>query len=132
MFSWIFELTPDGLKRDAEVTATESIAPQTARRVDRTPRRWRVDGAALLPITSRSGREVRAGAPCGLITTRTRPAGRDGSEERSMAPIVARCPARDHWPMVVRPPATGSSVGACVAPTAYSHSMVPGGFEVMS
>lgn len=35
MFSWIFELTPDGLKRDAEVTATESIAPQTARRVDR-------------------------------------------------------------------------------------------------
>jgi TolB-like protein/tetratricopeptide (TPR) repeat protein len=35
VFSWIFELTPDGLKRDAEVTSTESIAPQTARRMDR-------------------------------------------------------------------------------------------------
>ena len=31
--AWVFELTPDGLKRDAEVTAAESIAPQTARRM---------------------------------------------------------------------------------------------------
>jgi TolB-like protein/Flp pilus assembly protein TadD len=35
MFAWIFELTPDGLKRDAEVTPNESIAPQTARRMER-------------------------------------------------------------------------------------------------
>ena len=35
IFSWVFELTPDGLKRDAEVTPDESIAPQTARRMDR-------------------------------------------------------------------------------------------------
>jgi TolB-like protein len=35
IFSWVFELTPDGLKRDAEVKAEESIAPQTARRMDR-------------------------------------------------------------------------------------------------
>jgi TolB-like protein/Flp pilus assembly protein TadD len=35
MFSWVFELTPDGLKRDAEVKPEESIAPQTARRMDR-------------------------------------------------------------------------------------------------
>lgn len=35
VFSWIFELTPDGLKRDAQVTSAESIAPQTARRMDR-------------------------------------------------------------------------------------------------
>jgi TolB-like protein/Tfp pilus assembly protein PilF len=33
--AWIFELTPEGLKRDAEVPAGESIAPQTARRMDR-------------------------------------------------------------------------------------------------
>ena len=33
--SWVFELTPAGLKRDAEVPASESIAPQTARRLDR-------------------------------------------------------------------------------------------------
>ena len=36
IFSWVFELTPDGLKRDAEVTPEESIAPQTAHRMDRT------------------------------------------------------------------------------------------------
>ncbi len=35
VFSWIYELTPDGLKRDGEVAATQSIAPQTARRMDR-------------------------------------------------------------------------------------------------
>jgi TolB-like protein/Tfp pilus assembly protein PilF len=35
VFSWIYELTPDGLKRDGAVAASESIAPQTARRMDR-------------------------------------------------------------------------------------------------
>ncbi len=33
--SWVFELTPDGIKRDADVSPQESIAPQTARRMDR-------------------------------------------------------------------------------------------------
>lgn len=33
--SWVFELTPSGLKRDDEVTSAESIAPKTARRMDR-------------------------------------------------------------------------------------------------
>jgi serine/threonine-protein kinase len=35
IFSWVFELTPQGLKRDAEVPAEQSIGPQTARRMDR-------------------------------------------------------------------------------------------------
>jgi TolB-like protein/Tfp pilus assembly protein PilF len=34
-FAWAFELTPDGLKRDAEVAPEASIAPQTAQRMDR-------------------------------------------------------------------------------------------------
>lgn len=33
--AWVFELTPEGLKRDAEVQPAESIAPLTARRMDR-------------------------------------------------------------------------------------------------
>lgn len=33
--AWIFELTPQGLKRDEDVPAQESIAPQTAKRMDR-------------------------------------------------------------------------------------------------
>ena len=36
IFAWIFELTPDGLKRDAEVTPEQSIAPQTARKLERS------------------------------------------------------------------------------------------------
>jgi TolB-like protein len=35
VFSWIYELTPEGLKRDGEVSPAESMAPQTARRMDR-------------------------------------------------------------------------------------------------
>src|SRR3979409_2198780 len=35
IFSWAFELTPHGLKRDEDVTTEESIAPQTARRMNR-------------------------------------------------------------------------------------------------
>jgi adenylate cyclase len=35
IFSWVFELTPQGLKRDEEVAPAQSIAPQTARRMDR-------------------------------------------------------------------------------------------------
>ena len=36
VIAWVFELTPEGLKRDAEVPAQESIAPQTAQRMNRT------------------------------------------------------------------------------------------------
>jgi TolB-like protein/Tfp pilus assembly protein PilF len=35
ILSWVFELTPEGLKRDEEVAPDLSIAPQTARRMDR-------------------------------------------------------------------------------------------------
>src|SRR4051812_40907191 len=35
IFSWVFEITPEGLKRDAEVQPEQSIAPQTGRRMDR-------------------------------------------------------------------------------------------------
>ncbi len=35
VFAWVFELTPEGLKRDADVTPEQSIAPQTARKMER-------------------------------------------------------------------------------------------------
>jgi TolB-like protein/predicted TPR repeat methyltransferase len=34
IFSWIYELTPDGLKRDSQVSPEQSIARQTGRRID--------------------------------------------------------------------------------------------------
>lgn len=36
VFAWIFELTPDGLKRDSEIPEAQSIAPQTARKMERS------------------------------------------------------------------------------------------------
>ncbi len=36
VFSWLFELTPGGLKCDEDVPAVDSIAPRAARRMDRT------------------------------------------------------------------------------------------------
>lgn len=36
VFAWVFELTPQGFKRDEDVKAQESIAPQTAQRLNRT------------------------------------------------------------------------------------------------
>ncbi len=35
VIAWVFELTPEGLKRDADVPLAESIAPQTARKMER-------------------------------------------------------------------------------------------------
>ncbi|HEX3123747.1 MAG TPA: hypothetical protein VHQ21_10645, partial [Rhodanobacteraceae bacterium] len=35
VFSWAFELTPDGIRRDDEVPRDRSIAPQTAQRMNR-------------------------------------------------------------------------------------------------
>ncbi len=34
-FAWVFELTPEGIKRDDEIAPEQSIAPQTGRRMDR-------------------------------------------------------------------------------------------------
>jgi TolB-like protein/Flp pilus assembly protein TadD len=36
IFSWIYELTPEGLKRDADVPLEQSIGRETGRRIDRT------------------------------------------------------------------------------------------------
>nr|MBP8098523.1 hypothetical protein [Arenimonas sp.] len=35
VFAWVFEMTPEGLKRDGDIEPGRSIAPQTARRMDR-------------------------------------------------------------------------------------------------
>jgi TolB-like protein len=35
IFSWVFELTPEGLKREEDVAPEQSITPQTGRRMDR-------------------------------------------------------------------------------------------------
>ena len=35
VFSWVYELTPEGVKRESEVVRSASITPVTGRRIDR-------------------------------------------------------------------------------------------------
>ena len=35
VFSWVYELTPEGLKRESEVDRSRSVLPQTGRKIDR-------------------------------------------------------------------------------------------------
>jgi len=35
VFSWVFEMTPEGIKREKEIDRTQSITPQTGRKLDR-------------------------------------------------------------------------------------------------
>jgi adenylate cyclase len=35
IFSWVFEMTPEGLKRESEIDRSQSITPQTGRKIDR-------------------------------------------------------------------------------------------------
>ena len=35
VFSWAYEMTPEGLKRERDVDRSQSITPQTGRRLDR-------------------------------------------------------------------------------------------------
>jgi len=92
-FAWVFELTPEGLRRDAEVKPEESIAPQTARRMDRmiivvlllalayfgfdkfvlAPRRAAADiAAAVSSATAGTGSESLSGDKSGQGTQRQR------------------------------------------------------------
>jgi TolB-like protein/tetratricopeptide (TPR) repeat protein len=46
VFSWIYELTPEGLKRDGDVDPAQSISAQTARRLDQ----WTLIALALVVL----------------------------------------------------------------------------------
>src|SRR5210317_1116653 len=36
IFAWAFEMTPEGLKKEKDIDRSESIAPQTGRKLDRS------------------------------------------------------------------------------------------------
>jgi TolB-like protein len=50
IFSWIFEMTPEGLKRESEIDHGQSIAPQTGRKLDRTITAFLVLAVAVLLV----------------------------------------------------------------------------------
>jgi TolB-like protein/Tfp pilus assembly protein PilF len=94
VFAWVFELTPEGLKRDTEVPIEQSIAPQTARRMDR----WIIVGLLLALVFLAFERFVlvprREAAQLAAAPVAAKPAGPD---RRSIAvlPFVDMSAAKD-------------------------------------
>ncbi len=80
VFSWIFELTPGGLKRDADVTSEQSIAPQTARRMDRLIVAGLIAVAALVVADRYWPREEKGSEPISVAGTTPLPGSRDPEE----------------------------------------------------
>jgi TolB-like protein len=66
VLSWVYELTPEGLKRDAEVPAEQSIAPATGRRLDRL---ILVGVVVLIAVVAVDRFWTRAPAPPGAVAT---------------------------------------------------------------
>src|SRR5216110_360864 len=66
IFSWVFEMTPSGLKRDEDVKPEESIAPQTARRMNRMIIAALVLALAYFAVDKFVLAPRRVGAPNGL------------------------------------------------------------------
>jgi TolB-like protein len=57
IFSWIFEMTPDGIKLESEIDRSQSVTPQTGRKLDRTIIVFLVLAVALLLADRFIGRE---------------------------------------------------------------------------
>mgnify|MGYP001826646738 CR=1 FL=1 len=71
IFAWVYEMTPEGIKKEKDVDRSESITPQTGRRVDRViivmlviaVGFFAVDKYAREPAATRTANEVTTEAP---------------------------------------------------------------------
>jgi TolB-like protein/Tfp pilus assembly protein PilF len=103
VFSWIYELTPDGLKRDAEVDPASSIAPRTAQRMDRLMLLGLLAVVAIViadrfwPASSPrddAAAEQRVRAPADLVADSAAPA--PPAKSIAVLPFADLSPDRDH------------------------------------
>jgi TolB-like protein/Flp pilus assembly protein TadD len=63
VFSWAFEMTPEGLKRESEVDRTHSITPQTGRKLDRL-----ITGVLVLALAYFAIDKFVLSEPSGAVT----------------------------------------------------------------
>ncbi len=87
VFSWIYELTPEGLKRDRDVDPAHSISTQTARRLDQ----WTLIALALVVLLIAADRwwPKQADAPRVAVTS----AATDSAAQPSPQPSPDAAPA---------------------------------------
>jgi TolB-like protein len=93
MFSWVYELTPEGLKKESEVQRPESITHHTARRLDLLIIGLLVGAMALFVLDRVFPRSWPSGAASPIAVTPAAPA----SQEKSVAvlPFADMSQAKD-------------------------------------
>ena len=100
IFSWLYELTPEGLKRDAEVTPEQQLAAQTGRRMDRLIVLGLVVLVALM-LANRFWPRGGPAAPVPAAGTSTVAAPADaGATKAAAAPAAAATPSIAVLPFV--------------------------------
>ena len=94
VFSWLYELTPGGLKRDAEVTPEQSISAQTGRRMDRLIVVGLVAVVALVAADRFWPGAAKPGSEHSFAPNADEGAGRSSAKLYS-DPLVSQRPAQD-------------------------------------
>lgn len=88
VFSWAFELTPDGIKRDAEVDRSQSIAHETGRKLNILTIVMVLIGIVIVVVHPRTGSQQPA-EPVAAVSeapaTATRPVSEPAAITRSIA-----------------------------------------------
>ena len=96
IFSWVFELTPEGLKRDHEVDRSQTITHQTGRRLDRAIIITLLLAVAYFIWESRySEHQVEVPAEEPKTVTETAPASAPGRAASPLEPSIAVLPFAD-------------------------------------
>jgi len=84
VFAWVFEMTPEGLKRESEIDRSQSITPQTGRKLDRV---------IIVVLTLAVGylmvdRLYLQRAPVQVGTEATSPAAASGAQQAAAPPTT--------------------------------------------
>ncbi|MEM1412157.1 MAG: hypothetical protein AAGH19_07330 [Pseudomonadota bacterium] len=66
ILSWVYEITPEGIRREVDVERAESITPETSRKLDRLI----IAALALVVVVLLAGRFMPADAPVGASSDR--------------------------------------------------------------
>ncbi len=85
VFSWVFELTPDGLKRETEIDRSQSIANHTARKLDFAVIALLLAVAALVVLRPNAPPDSTAAPSAVPLATPSPPAPADQPDQASIA-----------------------------------------------
>ena len=115
MFSWVYELTPEGIKRETEVSANQSVTSQTGRKLDLITiavvvsgvlfvgaERFLLEPRSALETPSedydKAGEPRSAGSEGNSASSRSVPGGGTSKAEASGQPSIAVLPFADMSP----------------------------------